>query len=219
MCARYTFFDGKVIRDDFGDLTLPDLTPSWNIAPMDWAPVMLKQQGILHARPMRWGLIPPWAEDSIATRTINARSETVSEKPAFRSAFRSRRCLIPSNGYYEWRGAGKTKQACFIHPSKGGLISFAGLYEEKEGLETFTIITCTPNQKLLELHDRMPVVLGVDDALAWLSEAPSQDLLSLLRPCPDDWLSNHPVDNRVGRVNEEGPHLIEKVRAQSSLFD
>ena len=98
-------------------------------------------------------------------------------------------------------------------------MSFAGLYEEKEGLETFTIITCTPNQKLLELHDRMPVVLGVDDALAWLSEAPSQDLLSLLRPCPDDWLSYHPVDNRVGRVNEEGSHLIEKVRAQSSLFD
>ncbi len=219
MCARYTFFDGKVIRDDFGDLPLPDLTPSWNIAPMDWAPVMLRENGILQARLMRWGLVPPWAEDSIATRTINARSETVSEKPAFRSAFRSRRCLIPSNGYYEWMGEGKTKQACFIHPLGGGLMTFAGLHEEKEGLETFTIITCEPNQKLLQLHDRMPVVLSKDEAEAWISDLPAQKLLSLLKPCPDALTAFYPVDNRVGRVKEEGPHLIDQVWAQQSLFD
>lgn len=219
MCARYTFFDGKVIRDDFGDLPLPDLTPSWNIAPMDWAPVLLKENGVFHGRPMRWGLVPAWAEDSIATRTINARSETVSEKPAFRSAFRSKRCLIPSNGYYEWMGEGKTKQACFVHPPGGGLMTFAGLHEEKEGLETFTIITCEPNHKLLELHDRMPVVLSREEANAWVSDLPPLELLSLLKPCPDSDISFYPVDNRVGRVKEEGPHLIEQVRTQESLFD
>lgn len=219
MCARYTFFKGKVIKDDFGDLPLPDLTPSWNIAPMDWAPVLKKQTGQWEMLPMRWGLVPGWAEPSIATMTINARSETIQEKPAFRGAFKYRRCIVPANGYYEWMGEGRTKQACYIHPAEGELFHFAGLWEEGADYDTYTIITCDPNDKLIQLHDRMPVILTHEEAEAWVSDAEPSLLQSLLRPCSPELTNFYPVDNKVGRVNEEGPQLIARVEPQRSLFD
>lgn len=219
MCARYTFFKGKVIKDDFGDLPLPDLTPSWNIAPMDFAPILLKPKDQWHVLPMRWGLIPGWADESIATKTINARSETVQEKPAFRGAFKYRRCIVPANGYYEWMGEGRTKQACYIHPSDGELFHFAGLYEEGGDYDTYTVITCDPNEKLIQLHDRMPVILTREEAEAWVGSSEPKLLQSLLRPCSSDLTDFYPVDNRVGRVSEEGPKLIARVIPQRSLFD
>lgn len=216
MCARYAFFKGKVVRDDVGVTPLPDLTPRYNVAPMQTAPVIVPADGRLEMRMMRWGLVPAWAKDeSRAANAINARSETVDEKPTFREAYERRRCLVPADGFYEWEGVGLGKQAHFITMADGGTMLMAGLWEERPGLRTFTVITCDSNPAMSRLHDRMPVILNGPEAAAWLAH-PARELLT---PCPDEWLRMTPVDNRVGRVREDDPGLIEPVEpGQRSLF-
>jgi putative SOS response-associated peptidase YedK len=145
---------------------------------------------------MRWGLIPAWADDtSIGNRLINARAETVSTKPAFRQAFRYRRCLIPADGLYEWKKEGNKKKPVYIGRKDGEPFAFAGLWEEweREGeiIETFTIITTEPNELMAEYHDRMPVILDRKDYDLWLNpEVQDPKMLELLlRPCPSEELT------------------------------
>ena len=180
---------------------------------------------------LRRGLIPSWAKDAgIGARTINARADTVHEKPAFRAAFQSRRCLIPTEGFFEWKaGAGKSKTPYFVERSDGEPMIFAGLWErwvdpEGEVVETCTIITTEAAEILRPLHDRMPVILEEANFNFWLSRA-NKDLdalRTLLKPFPSDRLTMHPVSTLVNSPRNEGPEVIARASEpvmQRTLFD
>lgn len=160
------------------------------------------------------GLIPPWSEDEKeGVKLINARAETVQEKPSFRNAFKTRRLLVPVSGFYEWAVIAGRKRPYFIHPAKGEHWWFAGLGETWPGpegpVDTFTVLTTEANQAMAELHDRMPVILGPEDAEVWMDPiTPPARLQALLRPCPDEWVDAYEVGPGVGTVRNDGPELI-----------
>jgi putative SOS response-associated peptidase YedK len=185
-------------------------------------------------RVVRWGLVPSWAKDiSIGSRLINARAETVSEKPSFRRAFARRRCLLPADGYYEWQvlenagpRGGKRKQPYFIHRADGGPMAFAGLYElwrdrqfpdgdPDAWLWTATIITTTAADEVGQIHDRMPMTIAPGSWADWLDPANSEasDLQALLVPAADGGLTSYPVSAEVNSVRHNGPELIKPVPA------
>ena len=194
-----------------------NLRPRFNVAPTDEMPIVRIKDGRRELSLLKWGLVPSSSKDAKdAAKLINARAETVAEKPAFRSAFRHRRCLVPANGFYEWKKiTPKEKQPYFITLKDKAPFAFAGLYEwwiPREGprLETFTIITCAPNKAVAELHDRMPVILGPESWSAWLGEhllSPDK-LKDLLKPFPPERMEFWPVDKRVGSVANDEPSLI-----------
>jgi putative SOS response-associated peptidase YedK len=173
------------------------------------------------ATAFRWGLVPSWAKDpGMGARMINARAETVAEKPSFKAALARRRCLIPASGLYEWqdRGAGP-KQPVWIAPPGGGLITFAGLWEAWMGpdgseLQTCTIVTTEANKTLRPFHHRMPVILTPDSFDTWLGDGTEdrfarETALELLRPAPEDTVAVVPVDRAVNDIRNDGPELIE----------
>ena len=222
MCGRYALY-GPVsrLREAF-DATPEgfEFEPRWNAAPMQWLPVVRQRPGgarILHL--LRWGLVPSWSKDeSIATKTINARGESVADKPSFRAAFRRRRCIVPINGFYEWQTVAGGKQPFYIHPVGEEFFGLAGLWErwmrpaEGEELDTFTLITTTANAAIRPLHDRMPVILAPADYAAWLSADTAPDQVqALIQPCPEGLLAAHPVSTAVGNVRKEGSELIRAV--------
>ena len=167
-------------------------------------------------RVLRWGLVPSWAKDpSIGNRMINARAETLLEKPAFRQAFAKRRCLVLADGFYEWQGKGKgPKQPFWFRRADGGLITFAGLWDQwvspdGEPIETCTIITTSCNETLRPVHARMPVIIAPADRPAWLDCAnPVSAVASMLVPAPDDLLVATPVSAAVNSPTNDGPALI-----------
>jgi len=147
----------------------------------------------------------------VEVKAINARAETVADKPTFRAAFKGRRCLVPASGYYEWKGAGKAKQPYFIHPPHG-LFAFAGLWDVwQKGaapVESCSIITTTANEATRHLHERMPVLLAPSHFAAWLDPlTPPTALHELLKPCPADRIATHPVAPLVGNIRNDGPEL------------
>ena len=222
MCGRYALY-GPVsrLRERFdAELEGFDFTPRYNAAPMQWLPVIRQRPGgvrVLHL--LRWGLVPSWAkEEAIATKTINARGESVADKPSFRTAFRRRRCIVPINGFYEWQTVAGGKQPFYIHPVGEEFVGLAGLWErwmrpaDGEELDTFTIITTTANAAIRPLHDRMPVILAPADYAAWLSADTAPDQVqALIQPCPEGLLAAHPVSTAVGNVRNEGSELIRAV--------
>lgn len=226
MCGRFTReFTWREVHD-FLDVRWPgelEIAPSWNVAPTQVAPVCrVGRDGERELALMKWGLVPFWADDpSIGSRLINARAEGIEAKPAYRAAFKSRRCVVPVSGFYEWkksggpaRGGRPAKQPYYITPAEGGIMVLAGLWEvwdQGDGpLETFTIITTTPNEMVAELHDRMPVVLQPEDAGAWLRpETGREEALALLKPAPEGTLECRPVSTRVNSPKNDGRELIE----------
>lgn len=222
MCGRYVLYGpGEALIDGFSLIELPPFAPRYNIAPASTVLVVREEPGRGRvAEPMRWGLVPHWARDpSIGARLVNARGESVADKPAFRQALRRSRCLIPANGFYEWQapagGARGRKQPFYVHPRGGGLFAMAGLFERWQGpegtLATCCIVTTAANAAMAAIHDRMPVLLDRAGQAAWLDAAlrDPQALAPLLRPCPDDWLALHPVAPEVGDARREGATLIE----------
>jgi putative SOS response-associated peptidase YedK len=168
---------------------------------------------------VRWGLVPSWAKDEkIGARMINARGETVAEKPSFRSAVRDRRCLVPASGFYEWVKIKGGKQPHYIHFSDGRPFAFAGLWErwsKGEGgpLDTCTIITTTPNERIAGLHDRMPVILPPESHDEWLRPEPlAADLLQeLLVPHSAEGMEAYPVSTLVNKPANDGPECIARL--------
>lgn len=171
---------------------------------------------------MRWGLVPSWSnDDKMGAAMINAKAETVAEKPAYRSAFRARPCLVPADGFYEWKAVGpKEKQPYFITTKDKYSFAFAGLWEwwrakdapkDEPGLETFTILTTEPNMLCAPIHSRMPVILAPEDWGGWLGTP--EDRKKLLRPFPAEPMECWPVGKAVGNVRNQGSELIEREAA------
>lgn len=219
MCGRFFLQrDPAGLARYFGTANaVPNLRPSWNIAPTQDSAVVRRnpQTGARHLDLLRWGLVPRWAKDAGGgARMMNARGESVAEKPAFRDAFGKRRCIVPMDGFYEWRQEGAKKQAYAVAMADGVPMAAAGLWEgwqQPDGtwLRTFTVITTDANAKQALVHDRMPVLLARDALDAWLDPATEPPALRrLLKPCPPEWLACWPVGPRVGRVVENDPGVI-----------
>jgi putative SOS response-associated peptidase YedK len=220
MCGRYTFAASWAEVHAFSQplaLRTPaeDPAPAWNIAPTQAAWVIaVAADGAGEARPMRWGLVPGWARDlRIGLSTINARLETAAGKPAFRQAWKHRRCLVPASGYYEWRPQDGVRQPYWIHPADGPLLMFAGLWErwrqpDGDWLESFAILTTAAAGALATLHDRAPVALPADRLQHWLS-APPDHLAARLAQTPAPALAWHAVGRAVGNVRNQGRQLTE----------
>ena len=225
MCGRYSLTTPpEAMRDLFGIDTLLNSPARYNIAPTQTAPVVRRQaeDGAREVVLMRWGLIPSWAKDmTMAARMINARSETVAEKPSFRSAYRRRRCLVPSDGFYEWQKVGNAKQPWRICRPDRGLFAFAGLYETWAGpdgsVDSYTILTTEANQTLRPIHARMPVTLAPETYAAWLGEEDS-DPAALLVPLPDAELAAYRIDKRVGNVRNDDAGLLEPIQENAQLI-
>ncbi|WP_026413806.1 SOS response-associated peptidase [Actinomadura oligospora] len=242
MCGRYaTTRARQELLDQFAiqaDETGDDLEPDYNVAPTDPVPAVLirhpggdaEEEAVRQLRMLRWGLVPSWSKDlSGGARMINARVETVSEKPAYRRAFARRRCLLPADGYYEWytleadpavdeKGRKKKprKQPFYIHPKDGEVMAMAGLYElwkspEGEWVWTCTLITTDAPDDLGRIHDRMPMVVTPDRWDAWLDPALTtpDEVRSLLVPAMAGTMDAYPVAPLVGNVRNNGPQLIE----------
>jgi putative SOS response-associated peptidase YedK len=220
MCGRY-FLQGdpSAMAAYFETVNpFPNTPPSWNVAPTQFSLVVRRhpESGARHLDSLRWGLVPHWAKDaSGAARLMNARSEGIEGKPSFREAFARRRCLVPADGFYEWRQEGAVKQPYAVALASGEPMALAGLWEgwkQPDGswLRSYTIVTTTANAKQALVHHRMPVLLARADWPAWLGEAEAEPdgLLALLRPSPPEALACWPVDRRVGKFAENDAALL-----------
>lgn len=213
MCGRYSLTTPvEALRRLFGfEGPAPNLQPRWNIAPTQSAPVIrLGGGGGREIKMLSWGLVPYWAEDAkLQSHMINACGETVAEKPAFKQAFRQRRCLVPADGFYEWQTLGpKTKQPLLFKTADGAPFAFAGLWErwvppQGEVLETFTIVNTAANEMMAQFHDRVPIVLSPADYAAWLD--PAVDARALIKAPPSDWLTFRRVSTYVNSVKHDDP--------------
>jgi putative SOS response-associated peptidase YedK len=196
-----------------------DYTPRFNVAPTQPVAVLADAES-KKAEWMRWGLIPSWAKDeSIGSRLINARSETLLEKPSFRNAFNKRRCLVLADGFYEWQkgaGAKGRSQPYYFKRADGKPFAFAGLWEfwkspEGEPVRSCTIITCAANACVAPVHERMPVMLSDQALWDWLDNVPAEKLTGLLKPYPPEAMTRYPVAALVNRPELDMPDLIQPV--------
>lgn len=214
MCSRYFLdADGNIIAFTFRVPASDRIRKRFNIAPTQEAPVIrVAGNGERELAMLRWGLVPFWAKDlKVGTRMINARSEGVEAKPAFREALRQRRCLVPATGFFEWQGEPRRKQPWAITVPGQPLFAFAGLWErwkpaEGDPVETFTIVTTDANEQVARIHDRMPVILPMDAVDTWLT-APPDEARQLLKPWEGE-LDLRAVGRYVSNVNNEGPECL-----------
>lgn len=221
MCGRFTLAtDLKIIAERFAApaLTVEASKPRYNIAPTQLV-IVVGDDGKRYMKQMRWGLIPSWAKDpSIGNRMINARAETLAEKPAFRNPLKNSRCIIPADGFYEWQKLGKVKQPVRILLKSRQPFGFAGLWgrwQSPKGEEVLscTIITTAANELLNAVHDRMPVILTRDAEAAWLNPntQETETLLPLLKQFPPDEMEFYPVSREVNSPQIDKPSNIEPI--------
>lgn len=225
MCGRFAQYTpaSEVARHfevDPQNVLLLDWQPRYNLAPSEQAMVVRQvDNGTRLLQAMRWGLMPHWAKPGDdMPHPINARAETVDSKPFFRSAFGSHRCLIPCDGFYEWKAVSGGKQPYFIRLKDEAPFALAGLWDHWEGegdeTDTFTILVTEANKLLHPVHDRMPVILPRSQWGAWLSPAtPKNEVKTLLQPYPSTSMTMHEVSRRVNRAGQEGPDLIAPAKA------
>jgi putative SOS response-associated peptidase YedK len=242
MCGRFTLTTPAAEWAALFELdSIPEFEPRYNIAPTQIVAAVRSRYRAQHSEEsaeaapergssrefagLRWGLVPHWAkEPDLKGRTlINARSETVSERPSFRDSFRFRRCLVVADGFYEWQPAGARKQPYWIHLDTEAPFGFAGLWDAwsdgTETLESCTILTTDANELLQPIHDRMPVIIDPADYDAWIHpETAAWDLERMLVPWPSDSLRLRPVSTHVNYVGNDDPECIAPRRSQTDLF-
>ncbi|MEP7135116.1 MAG: SOS response-associated peptidase [Chloroflexota bacterium] len=219
MCGRFTLTVNPAdLQDTFSNYNFPvRFAPRFNIAPSQ--PILaVPNDGNLTADFFVWGLIPMWAKDpSIGSRMINARGETLAEKPSFRGSYRHKRCIILADGFYEWKAFGdkKSKTPYFIHMKDRQPFAMAGLWDSWEStdgssIKTCTIITTGPNELMETIHDRMPVILHPRDHAKWLDASPQtpENLQPLIKPFPADAMSAYPVSTLVNKTTNDMPELV-----------
>jgi putative SOS response-associated peptidase YedK len=225
MCGRYTLRRIDISKAGFDAVPEPGFEefterPRFNIAPsQDIAVVRMNKNGGRSIGPVRWGLIPHWATEMPKAQPINARAETVTTSGMFKQAFARRRCIVPADGFYEWRKIdAKTKQPMFVHLPDDRAFGFAGLWErwkpdeETEPVDTCTIITTAANGLMAPIHDRMPVILKPEDYGLWLDrDADPQDAAKLMRPYPDGELEAVPVDRLVNSPKNDVPQCVQSL--------
>jgi putative SOS response-associated peptidase YedK len=228
MCGRYELHSHPAaIALAFGLAQPPDVHARYNLAPTTDVPIVrVNAEGRRELVRMRWGLVPRWAKDpSIGARMINARGETIADKPSFRIAYRRHRCLLPADGFYEWMQAGTDehprKQPMHIGMRDASLFAFGGLYERwlsAEGtvLDTCTIVTTEANSLLKAVHDRMPMIVAPGDYARWLDPA-NAEVADLIAPYPSEAMAYYPVSPRVNNVRHDDAALLE--RAAASVAD
>ena len=228
MCGRYTLTKQEGLVEDL-EAALDPATPQsewwkprFNIAPTQPAPVVTLRDGARVLELMRWGLVPHWARDKKAPLMINARVESIESKPVFRDALARKRCLVPADGFFEWKHAGKAKTPMFVHPTEQRFVAFAGLWTRAGDLRSFTIITGPANALVAPIHDRMPVVLDRSAWAAWLDPALDADGAHALLGVPPvgDWRADA-VSPWVNKADHDDPRCIEPATgsAQRSLFE
>ena len=220
MCGRYTLTKSfKTIKSHFKPVRMSlKYLPSFNIVPSQISAVITKSSNGLQLEGMKWGLIPSWSKEiNMGNKLINARSETLHEKPSFRESFKNKRCLIPADGFIEWKG----KQPYYIRPKTQGLLAFAGLWSTWDSgdgpLNTYTIITTEANKTLSPLHSRMPVILHPENYEKWLN-AESKALSQLLTPYPDKDLEYFEISTAVNSPKNNDPKILRSARQRSFTF-
>lgn len=240
MCGRYTLkTDPKVLAMDFnvaaaamnsetiGNLDSPivpitqmsgtALNPNFNVAPTHEVPAVCKRDGVNTLAVFSWGLVPHWAKDrAIGNRMINARVETVLEKPSFRTAVNKRRCIVPADGWYEWQKTGTHKQPYFFSAADESVLGFAGMYEhwsapDGTSLWSLTIMTTQARAELAHIHDRMPVLVTPELRNEWLSDGPAPIAAVLDAAHSTPWLQVWPVSSAVGNVRNNHEHLTDQI--------
>ncbi len=223
MCGRYTLTaSGDALVEEFDLNEEPELDARYNIAPTQEAAIVRATPAGRELAQLRWGLVPSWAKDpSIGNRMINARAETVAEKPSFRAAFKRRRCLVPADGFYEWqKQPDGTKQPFHLRLKNHRPFAIAGLWErwrsedpQEPPLESFTLITTAANALAEQVHNRMPVILGREQRDLWLNpkQTDRARLEALLQPYDPDAMEIYPVSRFVNRPQNDSPRCIEAV--------
>lgn len=220
MCGRYALFQVERLTERFSLANTLDggTRPRYNIGPSQTEPVIIDRHDARTAETMKWGFVPKWAKDTSSVfryKTFNARAEGIFEKAMWKNAIRYSRCLVPANGFYEWKQTDDGKQPYYIRPKDEELFAFAGVYgtwRDQEGVDwgTYSIITTTPNDQMAPIHDRMPVILRREDEALWLD--PSNDdmdlLTSLMCPYPDGQLAVDEVSRDVNTVRIDEARLI-----------
>jgi putative SOS response-associated peptidase YedK len=214
MCGRFALTDApEEVAALFGYLGGEPFPPRYNIAPTQPIAIVRQEHHARRFALVRWGLVPAWVEDPTRfSLLINARTEGIVDKPAFKNAMRYRRCLVPASGFYEWRRQGKSKQPFWVRPRRGGVIAFAGLWEtwsDRDGgeIDSACIVTTAANATVAPIHARMPVVIAQDDFETWLT-GETEEAGALLRPANDNLLEAFPVSDRVNKAEADDPGLL-----------
>ena len=211
MCARFYFPGNPPIRDIFRLFDDSEIEEMPNVAPTMFAPSIFLNDGQESWRMMKWGFVPSWRKaDEQVVPLINARCESLAEKPTFREAYKSRRCVLPAGGFYEWKGEGRTKQCHWVGLPNHQSFGLAGVYEEWQGIESFAIVTADSNSQMMEFQPRMPVMLRGGAIEAWLRSEPGPELDYLMQT-PDWELDIYPIDSPKNGPRRGG--------AQASLFE
>ena len=226
MCGRYAVTSApEAIRALFGYPEQRDFPPRYNIAPSQPIAIVRLIDGKRQFALVRWGLLPSWVKDPKSfTLLVNARGESLTDKPAFKTAMKRRRCLIPANGFYDWRTTGGRKQPYYVRAKSGEPLAFAGLWEiwigpNGEELETATIVTTRANRMLADIHDRMPVIIPPDAFNLWLdcTNVDAETAAALIAPARENLLEAYEVSAAVNRTANDNPKLLEPLseRAQA----
>lgn len=215
MCGRYTLYTTDELEDRYRIEVSDTIRANYNVAPSQTMPVVT-HEGL---KMMRWGLIPPWAKDEkIGYKLINARSETVFDKPMWKKPVMQRRCLVPANGFYEWQKSDEGKQPFYIHLSSEPIFSFAGIWEtwkhENKEWQTYSILTTSPNNEMTPIHDRMPVILHRDDESQWLAADTEAEIKVLLTPYDNGNLKSYKVSTAVNTVKVNDETLIGPINSK-----
>lgn len=221
MCGRFTLFSSEQeLVSTFGIMNEFSVEKRYNIAPSQQVLAIIQDGKSRRAGQLTWGLIPPWAKDKrIGSKMINARGETIAEKPSFKRAFQSRRCIIPTNGFYEWKNTNNGKQPYFIFVKDEPVFAFAGIWEKwidpqsSEQIYSCTIITTDANETVRSLHYRMPVILNKEAQQIWLNNEvfPQQQLQSLIQPNAANKIATYPVSTIVNSPKNDQKECIQKI--------